>query len=317
MARSPEGRWKRLFLNIAATFSLLLKSAFLKVDVIFSNSSVTPAGAFLAFILRKPHVWTIREFGYEDYKHSHDWGRKVFEKWINRADAVIAISNAVKDRVLNNITSPVHVIYNGVVSRERAEELKTGIKPFTKKKDYTFAMLSQINRRKGQQIAIEAMAEVVKDHPSAGLVIAGKHIGGENHAFRKLTRSLGLEENVEFLGYVDDPFTVLTGCDAVLMCSRHEAMGRVTAEAFICAKPVIGYDGAGSKELITESETGFLYSDGSRGLASRMKQFIEGQEEAYEMGLRAREEAVDKFTSEVYAEQVCRVLESVTKNNGK
>lgn len=316
MYRSRDGRGKRLVFNLVAALKLFFKSAFLGVDVVFTNSSVTPVGAFLSAMIRKPHVWTIREFGYDDYRHDHDWGRKLFEKWINRADAVIAISNAVEEKVLYNVTASVHVIYNGVVSREKAEGLKANIKPFEEKERYTFAMLSQINRRKGQQIAIEALSEVVGRYPFARLVIAGKYSGGENNAFRKLTRTLGIEKNVEFVGYVDDPFTVLKGCDAVLMCSKHEAMGRVTAEAFIAGKPVIGYDGAGSKELITEGETGLLYSGGSSGLACRMKQFVEGQEEAYNMGLRAREEALRKFTSEVYAEQVNRVLLGVTGGNG-
>ena len=313
MAKSADGRGERLFANSIAALWICFKALLLRVDVIFSNSSVTPAGAFAAFMLKRPHVWTIREFGHADYKHKHDWGRKLFEKWVNRADAVIAISNAVKNEVLYNVSAPIYVIYNGVVSWQKAEAIKEGIAPFVNKDGYIFAMLSQINRRKGQHTAIEALAKVKEEHPEIRLLIAGRYSGGENNAFRELSVSLGVERNVEFLGYVEDPFSVLTGCDAVLMCSENEAMGRVTAEAFICGKPVIGYNGAGTKELITEGKTGFLYSNGSEGLASKMRQFIESQEEAYRMGLSAREEAVDKFTSEVYAEQVCRVLEGVIR----
>ena len=46
--------------------------------------------------------------------------------------------------------------------------------------------------------------------------------------------------------------------DVVVMCSEHEAMGRVTAEAMAFAKPVIGYNSGATPELISQGR-GWLF----------------------------------------------------------
>jgi len=40
------------------------------------------------------------------------------------------------------------------------------------------------------------------------------------------------------------------------MCSRHEAMGRVTVEAMSACLPVIGFDNGGTAELIEHERSG-------------------------------------------------------------
>ena len=44
-----------------------------------------------------------------------------------------------------------------------------------------------------------------------------------------------------------------------LMCSKNEAMGRVTVEALFNGCPVIGYDGGGTPEIIKDGINGFLF----------------------------------------------------------
>ena len=43
------------------------------------------------------------------------------------------------------------------------------------------------------------------------------------------------------------------------MCSKNEAMGRVTVEALFNGCPVIGYDGGGTPEIIKDGINGFLF----------------------------------------------------------
>jgi glycosyltransferase involved in cell wall biosynthesis len=45
------------------------------------------------------------------------------------------------------------------------------------------------------------------------------------------------------------------------MCSRSEAFGRVTIEAMLRKKPVIGYMAGGTSELIEEGVTGFKFKN--------------------------------------------------------
>ena len=95
------------------------------------------------------------------------------------------------------------------------------------------------------------------------------------------------------------------------MCSKNEGMGRVTVEGMSACKPVIGYDNAGTSELIEHEHTGLLYSHGHEELASNMLCILENPEFGYKMGENAWQIARRKFTIESYADCVYRVLSSI------
>jgi len=68
----------RLIINMVILPVLVKQVRKWKADIIYTNSSVTPMGAFIAMILKKPHVWHIREFGKLDYQLQYDRGRRFF-----------------------------------------------------------------------------------------------------------------------------------------------------------------------------------------------------------------------------------------------
>jgi len=311
----PEkaGRIKRMLSNLKSLPSLVKKMREWRSDVIYTNSSVTPVGAFLADLTGKPHVWHIREFGGLDYNLHPDWGKKFMDWWMSKADAVIANSKSIKKQVLEDVSTRKHVVYNGVVSRKKAELIKKQIKKPDLASPYRFAMLSQINKNKGQQVALKALKKVLKKHPDTRLTIAGRQ--PEDKRFEKLSHRLGICENTEFTGYLEDPFQLIHKSDAVLMCSRNEAMGRVTAEAMMCGKPVIGYDNAGTAELIDHEVNGLLYKDGFQDLAKEMKRLIENPLWGHLMGLKGREKSEKNFLEEQYAEKIHDIVKNTIDND--
>ena len=95
------------------------------------------------------------------------------------------------------------------------------------------------------------------------------------------------------------------------MCSRDEAMGRVTVEAMASGLPVIGHARGGTPELVRDGITGFLYTDGAEALAARMLELVGDLSRAKRMGRGGAEEASKRFTVEGYASEVLAVYRSV------
>jgi len=281
-------------------------------EIIYSNSSETPIGALLAKSLGKPHVWHIREFGQLDYHLRHDFGEPFFRYWLNRAAEVIAISRSIKEEVLRGVRSRVHVIYNGVITAsdlQRLADSDTG--PKREADGFAFAIAGLIHPPKGQKEAIEALALVHRTHPEAELLVAGTGKDEYVRQMENLARDLGIAPRVRFLGFVDDIYSVFNQVDAVLMCSPFEAMGRVTAEAMAAGKPIIGFNSAGTAEIIDHENTGLLYNGGRDDLAACMGRLIENPELVYELGRNARKKAREEFTVETYAKNVYKILATV------
>ena len=281
-------------------------------DLIYTNSSVTPVGALLARSLGKPHVWHIREFGLQDYGLQKDVGEAFFRFWLNRAAGVIAISKAVREEVLRGVRSRVHVIYNGVTSATALQRLaKDEVGETPKNGNFVFAIVGLIHPSKGQKEAIEAIALVHRNHRRVELRIAGTGDDAFVKQLRVLASDLGIAPQIRFLGFVDDIFPVYRAADAVLMCSRFEAMGRVTAEAMAAGKPVIGHNSAGTGEIVDHGSTGLLYERAPDDLAACMRRLIEDPEFTLALGRNARKKAREEFTVEAYAAKVFKVLQSI------
>ncbi len=308
-----KDRWKapaRLGMNLGVLPMLVRKVRQWNVDLIHTNSSVTPIGALISEVLSLVHTWHIREFGDRDFGLHYDWGECLFQKIVSRANAAIAVSKAVRQHVLSDVDVSCHVVYNGVISQERLKEMEAAerTQEDNSSSPYTFAIVGRISPAKGQKQALQALHHLRRQGKKARLVVAGSGKKEYEESLHRFCQSRGLEEAVSFLGYVSDPFEVYQRADAVLMCSPHEAMGRVTAEAMATGRPVIGYDRDGTAELIDDKHDGLLYDGTDDHLARCMEQFVDTPDWAQSLGRNGWEKAERRFTSEVYAQQIYDVF---------
>lgn len=310
-------RWKapgRALMNVSALPGAVQAVREWEPDLIHTNSSVLPVGAWAAKVSSTPHVWHIREFGELDYGLRHDFGRWCFEYWLSEADARIAVSEAVRRIVLSDVERPSTVVYNGVITAEQARRLRRDRRTRSVKGPYRFAMVGLLSPAKGQETALRALHELVQDGAAPDdceLVIAGSGPDEYTDRLKGLAEELGVADMTTFLGYVDDPFEVYRRSDALIMASRCEAMGRVTVEAMAAGLPVIGRNSGGTPELVDHGETGLLYDGGADELAGRMRHLASRPDLSRQLGLNGSRVASDRFVIERYVQNVEKVYESV------
>lgn len=282
-----------------------------EINLIHTNTIILPHGIFLAKKNKIPHVWHIREFGDLDYKVFPDFGLKYFQKTIFKSDGIIAVGKAVYRHHFKKKHSHHQIIYNGIAKENAFEKL------FQKERNneiFTFAMLGFLTPNKGQTEAIEAFAIVKEKHPNIKMLLAGS--GEEKYAeqLKQLINKYNLKEEIIFLGKVKNPFEIYAKAHATLMCSKHEAMGRVTVEAMASGSLVIGFNNAGTSEIIKNNETGFLYKNGKEELAEKMIFAIEHPEKRKQIVEKAFQEAKQKFSEEIYAKQVFEFYQKLKKS---
>lgn len=273
------------------------------VALVHANSAAVAIAAGVKAATGLPLVWHIRELPERQYLLHIDAGRRAYRRALMSADRLIAISGAVRDDIRRYAPrADPSVIYNGVLSasayaglRARAGERWNGTDPFV------FALVGLIHPSKGQEEAIEAMDLLRKTRPGVKLVIAGH---GKDVHLRALIERLGLRAHVELRGYVPDPFGLFHRAHACLMCSRNEAMGRVTVEAMAAGLPVIGHASGGTRELVTDGENGLLYPGGADALADRMARLAKDPGFARALGQGAMAFAGERFSIERMGEEV-------------
>jgi glycosyltransferase involved in cell wall biosynthesis len=274
------------------------------VEIVHSNSIVTGLGDAAARALSVPHVWHVRELYREHYGFHVDGGEHRLARALRRSAAVIATSDAVSRslrRVMGRSRNVIR-IYNGVVTRERAAELRAQADlRWSVEGPFRFAQLGLFHAGKAQLESVDALALVLKVRPDVRLVLAGE---GRQEVVRHRVAELGLQEFVTFAGFVDDPLALLRTVHCVLSPSRHEAFGRSVSEAMASGIPVIGHRSGATPELIAAGVNGDLYDGGADELAARMAHWAGDREAARRAGLRGMDEVETRFTVETMVDGV-------------
>jgi glycosyltransferase involved in cell wall biosynthesis len=312
--RSVQATATRLARNIRRLRPLVAQIRRWGCDLVYSNSSVFAIGAMAAVELELPHVWHLREFGRRDYDLWPDFGSRLSRLGFRTADATICVSHALRRVILGRvIPANSHVVYNGVAraaafdERRRAADALRG-----RRGPFQFVLVGRFRESKGQAVAIRAFAQVAARFPAARLLlVGGAGQTGDQDYFdqcRTLAAELAVAGRVEFWGYIPDPERAFLEADVALMCSRNEAMGRVTAEAMSACRPVIGFDGGGTSELIDPGRTGLLYRGDSDALAECMARYAAAPELAWQHGEAGWHVARQRHTTETYAAQIFEVL---------
>lgn len=278
-------------------------------DLIYTNTRVLTVGADLAAEMKLPHVWHMREFGKEDFGLIPVEGQRRLNKKVLQSDAVIAVSKAVARSLPRKLKKDsLSVIYNGVLFHDEIQTWASTSYSPVENTVCKFILVGRIEKNKGQTMAIEALGRVIQAGNSASLDIVGD---GPREGLQKRSAELGISGHVTFHGYQDNPLPLVKNSDVALMCSPNEAMGRVTAEAMCLGKPVIGYNGGATPELIKHEGTGLLFDGTVADLAKQMMRLIDDRNLCQSLGAAALKESLDRFTIEKYASQIQAVIKMV------
>jgi glycosyltransferase involved in cell wall biosynthesis len=168
---------------------------------------------------------------------------------------------------------------------------------------------------KGIHVLIESMKLVVKRHKNQKLLIAGE--GDYKDELERLLKRYELEDNVTFLGHLDQ--RALKGymdrCLTLILPSLSEGLGRVIVEAFACGKPVIGTNVGGIPDLIKDSENGFLVPPNDvEAIREKINYLIDNPRIAREMGERGRRFVQERFSTEIYALNFRKMVQTAIRN---
>ena len=294
--------------NSAFKISRIIKEK--GIDLVYTNTSVTPVGCLAAHIAGVPHVWQIREYGNLDFGLRFNFPVWASKRLLRSSDAIIVHAQGVKEKQFFSTDDKVHLIYNGVATEAQFEErLKTRDVSLSNG-EFTFLMASSFNPVKRLEAAIHALKSLQRQGLRARLILAG---GGEKsyvNSLHLLVNELGLDSCVSFPGFLMDPYPQYFMSDCLLVCSDYEAFSRSALEAMSTALPVIGRASGGTLEIIRDGETGFLFNNQNE-LVTCMAELITKPELARQMGIAGWKRARKDFTVERCAAEVFYLFKSV------
>ena len=157
--------------------------------------------------------------------------------------------------------------------------------------------VARLHRQKGVVHLLRAAPAILARHPAARIVVAG---GGELESeIRALARGLRLGRHIVLLGERPDARELLSLFDVFVLPSLWEGLPLVLIEAAALGKPIVATDVDGSREIITDGETGLLVPAADpQALASAVNRLLDDPDLASRLASRAKETIPSRYSLE-------------------
>jgi 1,2-diacylglycerol 3-alpha-glucosyltransferase len=273
-------------------------------------------GIKLSKLLNIPCVETYHTF-FEDYLHHYlPWvpkrmarglARMISKQQCNAVDAIVAPSQPMLD-VLRSYGVLVHadVIPTGLQSSSFAQADGLGFRI-----KYGIAlgrpMLLYVGRvafEKNIDFLLQMTKCLIEKHPNILLVVTGE--GPAEKSLNQLTKTLNLQNNVQFIGYLDRN-TELNACykaaDIFVFASKSETQGLVLLEAMAQGTPVVAIAELGTASILVEGEGAIIAPDSTHGFAEKVASLIENPKHRKTLANKAKDYVTRLWTAGVQAER--------------
>jgi glycosyltransferase involved in cell wall biosynthesis len=259
--------------------------------------------------------------------------KRLYNSAMARGDAVIANSRFIADHVRAEHgktlgrkradLSHLHVIPRGVDFSRLDPALTNSLQVEALRSVWldgrhapVILLPARLTGWKGQTLAIDAIAALKNSLPGPlpVLVCAGDAQGRNAYVEGLRTRAAAAGIALVLPGHVTDMASAYMAADIVINPSTDpEAFGRTLAEAMAMERPVIAAAHGGPLEILSGSETGWLFTPGSApDLAARLRDVLTMDPAARKLrGHLARQRVIAHYSREALQGSTLRVYREV------
>lgn len=224
----------------------------------------------------------------------------------NMVDQVQAVSEQVRSFVISEDRldpQKVVTVYNGIDMKNitAADGLASlSVQLRLEQGAPVITAVANIRPVKGLDVLIRAASIVCRALPRARFFIVGKVLDRPHFdQLQELARTLGLGENVVFLGSSDKVISLLKLSTVFCLLSRSEGFSNAILEAMATGLPCVVTRVGGNPEAVEEGQTGFLVaSEDADAAADRILRLLRHPDLAKQMGECGRKTIATKFTAE-------------------
>lgn len=310
---SIQGVINRAFVMLQATLKMMRLVKQEQIDLLYTQTTGVIVIALVKLLTRKPHIWHVLEIT-EKPLFLVKFTSYLLKRY---SEAVMCASKEVENHWKKYAPEANYrVIYNGVdastlnyVEQRNQDDIP--------REKLSIGMIGRVHFWKGQDYFLDIAAELLKANKNLQFFMAGDAFPGYEYLYDELEeqkKSLGIQDHVIDLGYVDDPRRFFDQIDIFVLPSiQPDPFPTTLLEAMVLEKPAIGTNHGGAKEMISDGETGYLIPwNDPKVSASKIQKLIDSASQREEFGKAGSARVKALFTEENYNKGVVALVEELS-----
>lgn len=297
----------RLRLAAAAKIRSVLADG--RIELVHVNEAHALTAAWLALPKGSPPLVVSRRVG---FPLQSGW---LSQKRYRRADLIVANSEWVAEQAGGSGAprEKIRVVYEGVEipALPSAAARAAARKRFALDgSQIVLGCVGALERDKGHEWVIRALAELRNEFPNCKLLIAGE--GEYRRELNTLAQELGCKDRVIFAGFVKDIAAAYEAIDVFVFPSLFEGLGTSLLSAMSYAVPSITFFGCALGEIVENGVSGIqVEAKNSAAIAEAAAQILRQPECAGNLGAAGRVRIEQKFSADKMVENTLAVYEEL------
>jgi len=242
----------------------------------------------------------------------------------NRVNVAIAISNVIKQNLLNttSLTEDKIVLHYNGIDTSRFDSAVVDLKKVRRQFDINdnelvIGMIARYSPGKGHELFLKAASVLSAKHKNLKFIITGEASHGEDD-YENIIRQTALSyelNNVIFTGFRSDIPELLAAMDIFVFPSLAEAFGVALVEAMAMSKASVSTDSDGVLDITIDKQTGLLFEKNNvEDLIDRLELLINSPGLRVQLGKAARDRVLNNFNSNNQLDKLIEFYRMISSN---
>jgi glycosyltransferase involved in cell wall biosynthesis len=253
------------------------------------------------------------------------WKKKLYFNWLEKpalqkASAIQMLASTEAERIKNlDLKPPLVIVPNGIHREDFASlpdpEIFDQQFPETRNKRLII-FLGRIDPKKGLDLLAPAFAQAYQKFPDTHLIVAGPDNTGFLPTAQSYFIKAGCSHAVTFTGMLTGniKYAALAAATIYVAPSYSEGFSMSVLEGMAAALPCVITTGCNFPEA-GEAEVAIIVNIDVGSIAKAIIQLLEDDQQAQNMGYRARQFILDNYTWDKIALKMVSVYENIIQGN--
>ena len=289
-------------------------------DIIHTHGWATMLAGYIATMFSRTPIVINGEHGTLYYE---TWRQRFMQKFLfNRMKLNLSVSQALVEEISRKFgvaSSRFKAILNGVDIERFQPDTKARMQVRQalniEANDVIIGSVGRLVEVKNYPSLLKAFSLVSQRFTNVKLMLAGD--GPLRDLLEEMADTLGIKENVLFLGRREDVAAVMNAMDIFVLPSFREGLSNTVLEAMASGLPVVVTNVGGNPEIVVENQSGFLFTvSDCEQLASMLSDLIANEEQRKSMSDFARSHVVHHYSLQVMIESYQKTYQSLIFQHG-
>lgn len=339
LKKSNKYRVKNVKVNFSKEFSDIEKISFQKIVGLISGLYkiihislkfrpdlvyIMPATKGLAFfrdfsysliakLLNKNIIYHLRT-QFTDRQKKNKFKNFIFRTAFNNSK-VIVLGPELKENIKTYLKlSDIFILPNALADSVKEEDIQRSEKEKLTSKKLRLIFISNMMKSKGWKKTIDAAAILKQRNIEFSLHFAGSWPSKKvEEEYFKLINDLGLQENIFYMGYLNEKQKkkILSESDVMVFPTeyKYEALPRVIIEAYKYGLPVISTYNGSIPSLIVHEHTGFLLKENTPDEIAESVIKLCDKEKLIQLGRNARQRFLSNYEISVFNKNFQKIID--------